>query len=1437
MADIDLAMFNRIASGKYNAGQIDFETDGDGKKTGWLVKINNHVHKIKKSENNVVLSPERVMEVKEAFIKALWNGGVRGKDLAAIRLELGMPEKVDVDADAATLKSLAERRMVPLSRSQVRTILDKYANSGTGWIAGSNFVSEKEIDAADKAGKISGKNAAKRDAVNAENNAKVDNSAMRKVSRAIAFLGKIQYLSDIQDGMASEIDQANAVNEKAQIKEALGNQFIALFEAALKLLDAPGADSAKLFICGTDVTIGKTADGKLSATVGKGVNAIQLKFKTPVKEFVGMLAGRAVANLDTLGADKARLLLNKIFERDTQGLLTGRDRTSLSRQFAAFIISNASRTDPDVILKGNYNTGALVEIAELALDGKVPTKARLDAFHDEIGKGNANLSEEMQQMLEKVADMPLEHGDGNELVVTAPIVGDIDNVIAAHPVPKAPPVAIVQQPGMPAITADDIKNFIADIVFSDDTLVSDVIVDMPGETMRNILSSDPKKMLALAEIAKNPAIIDVVASPVVAGAVKTAFQGIIASLQSAYQKAYNTNETLAQAAARPQFIHNFTQMIISKELLPGKELAKFEAALQTMANTGMNAIQGFINDVFNIKPDDVQKNDRGGLTAEPYKNKSEAQIKTELTAKSLNQILDDASSDASAPGQVGLFKQVLSDYFVNMHRNDKRSTFAAALRYANVFDFAGKNAAERQSAERAATAKFAGAVLKGTSPLLQKMMQGIPKSVMGDFADALEDMKCNLTPIPRKIVQAHFNDMIAKSNGKIKSITLKKSLGAASVGEAFLCSVEYASGAKAKKEDVVIKIMRHDAEARVEREAKIFTAAAGKIGPGMAKTWEGQLKQYMKEFDFTLEANNITTGAKLYDVRGSHNHKNAVIAPTVGSMKISKLIPPSKNAIVCTLERDDTVDRHFKKAIRMIQDSVKTTFQTDPATGRLKWDPVTKKPLLKPVFSAYGLGEAKMFCKGYYGIVQRTQQSIAEASKLWFHEAFLGSGKFHGDCHAGNFMISSQGENISFIDFGNLFELKIHYELDGNGNQIMETVTEKNAQGQDVQVQRPKVRLNERVELLRLILGATLRDKKFFLDGLENLLSPEGKANLAANRGKAEAILDAILSKGRFSYDVCYRLQGALSELQKLGLELPPQIYCFVQSMTRLQNTMAEMNTILNQTKAIIETLADMPELPPDHQRDKLDFIGRLMDMNRTPEGKEIVEYDDFMMPPDEIEENGGSTIIELPASVKTILDAAYGNVNLSDSKHQYFQQLLNELKTANDPVAVAERAINLYKSHLNAETDIQAFNILARLLADFKANIANAQGEYRDAVILDFTKKFLGTMHLTIRGMAGTAREFVKIDISGDTKSFSGVVMSTLFDGGDAMEKMFQKNFTAKESGALKADALGIAGKELGVNIIFGNPLTLADRVQDAIVEDTRKQAGDNSYQINVGV
>jgi hypothetical protein len=51
-------------------------------------------------------------------------------------------------------------------------------------------------------------------------------------------------------------------------------------------------------------------------------------------------------------------------------------------------------------------------------------------------------------------------------------------------------------------------------------------------------------------------------------------------------------------------------------------------------------------------------------------------------------------------------------------------------------------------------------------------------------------MKSNLASINKEMIEAYLYDAVSNSNDQIKSITMKKSLGAASVGQAFLFEIE-----------------------------------------------------------------------------------------------------------------------------------------------------------------------------------------------------------------------------------------------------------------------------------------------------------------------------------------------------------------------------------------------------------------------------------------------------------------------------------------------------------------------------------------------------------------------------------------------------------------------------------------------------------------------
>ena len=119
--NITIQKFQEISSGKYNAGEVRL----DGSHS--LEKINHHVDRTGK--NIVSLSQAEVIAIKDAFVRALSANGVQGDEIARIREELGLAPKGESDV------SLSRRSIKPLSRQQIREILDKNAqtiNRSTG---------------------------------------------------------------------------------------------------------------------------------------------------------------------------------------------------------------------------------------------------------------------------------------------------------------------------------------------------------------------------------------------------------------------------------------------------------------------------------------------------------------------------------------------------------------------------------------------------------------------------------------------------------------------------------------------------------------------------------------------------------------------------------------------------------------------------------------------------------------------------------------------------------------------------------------------------------------------------------------------------------------------------------------------------------------------------------------------------------------------------------------------------------------------------------------------------------------------------------------------------------------------------------------------------------------------------------------------------------
>lgn len=111
--NITLAQFQEISSGKYNAGEVKLAGEQS------LAKMNNHVHLWRK--NVETISHEEAIAIKEAFVRTLAQSGVGADAVNAVRRELGLASGGPTD------RTLHERSVKPLSRQQIREILDRNA--------------------------------------------------------------------------------------------------------------------------------------------------------------------------------------------------------------------------------------------------------------------------------------------------------------------------------------------------------------------------------------------------------------------------------------------------------------------------------------------------------------------------------------------------------------------------------------------------------------------------------------------------------------------------------------------------------------------------------------------------------------------------------------------------------------------------------------------------------------------------------------------------------------------------------------------------------------------------------------------------------------------------------------------------------------------------------------------------------------------------------------------------------------------------------------------------------------------------------------------------------------------------------------------------------------------------------------------------------------
>ncbi len=344
------------------------------------------------------------------------------------------------------------------------------------------------------------------------------------------------------------------------------------------------------------------------------------------------------------------------------------------------------------------------------------------------------------------------------------------------------------------------------------------------------------------------------------------------------------------------------------------------------------------------------------------------------------------SSMEGNSGQGLFMKNILKGYFTEASLEDKRRMFASALREVKPSQMqeSVKDEKEREKLKEIQMGSFLSGLFKGAGPLMHKTLQGIQTNYLPlSLQIGLDDVRSHLSSIPKEIVAAQLNRMIDHSNGVITRIEVDRSLGAASVGEAFQCRIY---GPQIPGTEVVIKQIRPDVKRRMMRDKQFFMKCAQDTNEGMARTFEGQMKNYENELDLTIEAKNIVSG-NVYNAGTS----------TVKSEQLAGIISPSANTLVVEKAEGSTVGNYFRKIVRD-QDKIMRRYK-ESKNNRPALSEITnlQKDLVKK--------------QGY----------LIALSKKWVTEAIYGAGFYHADLHKDNIIVNSDGAVI--IDYGNTTSL------------------------------------------------------------------------------------------------------------------------------------------------------------------------------------------------------------------------------------------------------------------------------------------------------------------------------------------------------------------------------------------------------------------------------
>ena len=465
----------------------------------------------------------------------------------------------------------------------------------------------------------------------------------------------------------------------------------------------------------------------------------------------------------------------------------------------------------------------------------------------------------------------------------------------------------------------------------------------------------------------------------------------------------------------------------------------------------------------------------------------------------------------------------------------------------------------KEKIRTAVGANYLAGLIRGAGPLFQKMMQGLPEETLPvEIRLALRDVKSKLPPIPERVVKTQINAMIERSGGTVKKIDVVKNLGAASVGQTFLCRM-YGPKLPAEGKQVVIKLLRPDVQNRMKREEKIMLKCAKDTDPGMEATYKGQLENYYKELDLTNECENISKGA----VYNTEKHKD------VRSEEVNNLIAPTVNSLVLELADGKNLDDillETESLRQRLREEVNGKVKNPDGSERVRSDiPFSHEKFAKT------LQTKKLLIKKANELIKK-RDIMADLTETWLTEAIFGGGYYHADLHAGNIMISD--DKGTLIDYGNA------------------SVFNKEQQA----------------AITKMMTSAADGDVDLFFDSFNSLLDMKDQEFAAfyndAKKREVKAAFAKVLKMGEDD-QTGERISVALIKAQELGIKLPSSIYNFSQGQLRLQKSINDINDMIDKIKSDIAGLDTFGD-----RHNKVDMISSVMSDISQREARRISDDD-----------------------------------------------------------------------------------------------------------------------------------------------------------------------------------------------------------------------------------